>query len=60
MNIKFDLIIANPPYGKSGANITKNIIDNVYFEEYVNLLPMNDYKRNDSKDLYILQNIHYQ
>ena len=52
MNIKFDLIIANPPYGKPGANITKNIIDNVYFEEYVNLLPANDYKRNDSKDLF--------
>ena len=52
MNIKFDLIIANPPYGKPGANITKNIIDNVYFEEYVNLLPVNDYKRNDSKDLF--------
>ena len=52
MNIKFDLIIANPPYGKPGANITKNIIDNVYFEEYVNLLSANDYKRNDSKDLF--------
>ena len=52
MGIKFDLIIANPPYGKPGANITKNIIDNVYFEEYVNLLPANDYKRNDSKDLF--------
>ena len=52
MNIKFDLIIANPPYGSPGANITKNIIDNVYFEEYVNLLPVNDYKRNDSKDLF--------
>ena len=52
MNIKFDLIIANPPYGKPGANITKNIIDNVYFEEYVNLLPANDYRRNDSKDLF--------
>ena len=43
MNIKFDLIIANPPYGKPGANITKNIIDNVYFEEYVNLLPATVY-----------------
>ena len=53
MNIKFDLIIANPPYGNAGgANITKKIIDNVYFEEYVNLLPANDYKRNDSKDLF--------
>ena len=52
MNIKFDLIIANPPYGKPGANITKNIIDNVYFEEYVNLLPANDYKRNTEKNLF--------
>lgn len=52
MNVKFDLIIANPPYGKIGANITKNIIDNIEFDEYVNLLPANDYIRNDSKDLF--------
>lgn len=52
MHIKFDLIIANPPYGKIGANITKNIIDNIEFDEYVNLLPANDYIRNDSKDLF--------
>lgn len=49
------LIIANPPYGSIGANITKKIIDNVEFEEYVNLLPANDYKRNSSKDLYNYQ-----
>lgn len=52
MNVKFDLIIANPPYGKIGANITKNIIDNIEFDEYVNLLPANDYNRNTTKDLY--------
>lgn len=52
MGIKFDLIIANPPYGKIGANITKTIIDSIDYDEYVNLLPANDYIRNDSKDLY--------
>jgi group I intron endonuclease len=52
MGIKFDLIIANPPYGKPGANITKTIIDTIDFEEYINLLPANDYIRNDSKDLF--------
>ena len=52
MNTKFDLIIANPPYGKTGANITKAIIDNVDYVEYINLLPANDYKRNDTKDLF--------
>lgn len=52
MGVKFDLIIANPPYGKAGANITKTIIDNIEFDEYVNLLPANDYIRNTEKDLY--------
>ena len=52
MGVKFDLIIANPPYGKPGANITKTIIDNIEYDEYVNLLPANDYIRNDTKDLY--------
>jgi group I intron endonuclease len=51
-NMKFDLIIANPPYGKPGANITKTIIDNIEYDEYINLLPANDYNRNDTKDLY--------
>lgn len=54
-NMKIDGIIANPPYGKVGANITKKIIDMVDFTEYVNLLPANDYKRNDSKDLFNYQ-----
>ena len=52
MGTKFDLIIANPPYGKIGANITKTVIDTIKFDEYVNLLPANDYIRNDSKDLF--------
>ena len=41
MNV--DLIIANPPYGKPGAEITKKIIDTVDFKEYINLEPGNDY-----------------
>jgi group I intron endonuclease len=52
IDMKFDLIIANPPYGKPGANITKTIIDNIDYDEYINLLPANDYNRNDTKDLY--------
>lgn len=52
MNTKFDLIIANPPYGKTGANITKTVIDNIDYDEYINLLPANDYIRNTTKDLY--------
>lgn len=39
-----DLILANPPYGKFGSGITKNIIETVDFKEYINLLPTNDYK----------------
>ena len=53
--VNFDLIIANLPYGKIGANITKTIIDKVNFDEYVNLLPANDYKRNTTNDLYNYQ-----
>ena len=53
--MKVDLLISNPPYGKIGANITKKIIDTVDFTEYINLLPANDYKRNDSKDLFNYQ-----
>jgi hypothetical protein len=41
-NMKFDLIIANPPYGKIGAQITKRITDDVNFEEFINLLPIKD------------------
>ena len=46
MKIKFDGIIANPPYNKIGARITKAIIDsNIDYQEYINLLPANDYRR---------------
>lgn len=41
MNI--DLVIANPPYGKIGAEITKKIIDTVDFKEYINLEPASDF-----------------
>ena len=43
MNKDFDLIIANPPYNL-GNKITKNIIDNINFNEYVNLMPVSCYK----------------
>ena len=43
LNMKhFDLIIANPPYGSIGANITTAIIDGLDFDEFVNLLPIKD------------------
>ena len=41
----FDIIIANPPYGKIGAQITKRILEEVDYNQYINLLPANDYKR---------------
>ena len=50
--MKFDLIIANPPYGKPGANITKKIINTIEYDEFINLLPVNDYKKDDDKNLY--------
>lgn len=42
--MKADLIIANPPYGRIGSETTKQIIDNIDFTEYINLLPAVDYK----------------
>lgn len=44
-SMKFDLIIANPPYGKIGAMITDKIRSDVSYTQYINLLPANDYKR---------------
>ena len=41
-NMKFDIIIANPPYGSIGADITKEILDGIDFDEYINLLPIKD------------------
>ena len=41
---KFDLIIANPPYGSIGSAITQSIIDNIDFGEFVNLLPATNYR----------------
>ena len=52
VNVKFDLIVANPPYDKIGANITKAIIDTIDYDEFVNLLPANYYIKNDTNDLY--------
>ena len=37
-----DGIIANPPYGKIGADITMKVIETIDFDEYVNLLPIKD------------------
>lgn len=45
----FDIIISNPPYGKVGCEITKRIIDEVDFREFVNLLPANDYIKRGKK-----------
>lgn len=55
MGIKIDAIIANPPYGAIGANITNYIRQNIDYDLYVNLLPANDYKRNKTKDLFNYQ-----
>ena len=48
----FDIIINNPPYGATGANITDYINKNINYDEFINLLPANDYQRNDTKDLF--------
>lgn len=45
VKMKFDLVISNPPYGRIGAQITKKIIDDVDYKDFINLLPANDYKR---------------
>lgn len=48
-NKEFDIIISNPPYGKIGCEITKNIIDNIEYKEFINLLPANDYIKRGKK-----------
>jgi hypothetical protein len=55
VDIKFNGVIANPPYGKIGAQITEKIKDKVDYEQYINLLPANDYKRNSDKNLFNFQ-----
>lgn len=46
----FDIVISNPPYGKVGREVTHNIIENIDYKSFINLLPANDYARD--KDLY--------
>lgn len=41
---RYDLVIANPPYGRIGTDVTQAIIDGVDFGEYVNLLPVTNYR----------------
>ena len=46
MDLTSPLIIANTPYGKPGALITDAIIHKMGdYKYFINLLPMNDYKR---------------
>lgn len=47
-DLEFDLIIANPPYGPMGANITKRIIEDVKFKAFINLEPVVDYLRSST------------
>ena len=47
-NLEFDLIIANPPYGKIGAQITERIIKDVKFKKFINLEPVVDYLRSST------------
>ena len=42
--MKFDLIISNPPY-QVGNEITRNIIENIDFDEFINLMPLSKYKK---------------
>ena len=39
----FNIVLNNSPYGRIGAEITKNIIDNIDYNVFINLLPANDY-----------------
>lgn len=42
--MKFNLIISNPPY-QVGNEITRNIIENIDFDEFINLMPLSKYKK---------------
>lgn len=48
--MRYDVIIANPPYGKIGNEITKAVVDNIDYGTFVNLLPANDYTRWNKED----------
>ena len=48
-NKDFDIIISNPPYGPTGVEVTKRIIDEINYKEFVNLLPANDYIKRGKK-----------
>ena len=50
--MRYDVIIANPPYGKIGNEITKAVVDNIDYGTFVNLLPANDYRRNKKDALW--------
>lgn len=56
-NKKFNYVIANPPYGDTGDEITKYIIDNIEYDRFINILPLKDYSFNTAN--YInMNNIH--
>ena len=48
--MRYDIVIANPPYGKIGNEITKAVVDNIDYGVFVNLLPANDYRRWHKED----------
>ena len=43
IDMDFDIIIANPPYD-IGNKITRNIVENISFDKYINLMPLSCYK----------------
>lgn len=43
--MKFDLIISNPPY-EVGNEITRRIIDTIDYDQFLNLMPLSKYKKN--------------
>lgn len=48
--MKFNIILANPPYGKIGNEITKHMIYDIEYDTLVNLMPSNDWRRYNKKD----------
>lgn len=57
-NNYFDLIISNPPY-EIGNEITKAVIDNVNFREFVNIMPLSKYKKSNLYNYIIPSSIIY-